>query len=62
MDGAAKKLYDLYVTAKSQENSLDYIDELIDQLSLFGLETNSLTKSHVKDRLENLIKSIKNAL
>jgi hypothetical protein len=58
----AKKLYDLYVSAKSEENSLDYIDELIDQLSFFGLETNTLTRAHVRDRLENILISIRNTL
>jgi hypothetical protein len=58
----AKKLYDLYVSAKSEENSLDYIDELIDQLSFFGLETNTLTRAHVRDRLENILTSIRSTL
>lgn len=58
----AKQLYDLYVIAKSDTNSLDYIDELIDQISFFGTETNKLTKTHVQERLKDVLKSIERSL
>lgn len=58
----ATKLYGLYKEAKNQENSLDYIDELIDQLSFFGTETNKLTKEHVRDRLLSVLDSINKSL
>lgn len=54
----AKKLYNLYAQAKSEENSIDYIDELIDQISFFGTETNKLTREHVKNRLQTIMDSI----
>lgn len=57
---AAKTLYELYRQAKKQDNCLDYINELCDQIELFGTETNSLTRDHVLNRLETIINKIKN--
>lgn len=55
---ASKCLYELYTKAKSEENSLDYIDELCDQISFFGTETNKLTREHVLNRLSQIVESI----
>jgi len=63
MDTAAyKQLYDLYVVAKSETNNLDYINELIDQILFFGTETNKLTKTHVQERLKDVLESIERSL
>lgn len=59
---ASKSLYELYSRAKSEENSLDYIDELCDQISFFGTETNNLTREHVLGRLSEIVKSIKRTM
>ena len=59
---ASKCLYDLYSRAKSEENSLDYIDELCDQISFFGTETNTLTREHVLNRLSQIVKSIERTM
>lgn len=59
---ATETLYKLYTQAKSEENSKDYIDELCDQISFFGCETNKLTREHVLERLTDIIKSIKRTM
>lgn len=59
---AYKQLYDLYVVAKSETNNLDYINELIDQILFFGTETNKLTKTHVQERLKDVLESIERSL
>jgi hypothetical protein len=59
---ASKCLYELYSKAKSEENSKDYIDELCDQLSFFGTETNKLTREHVLGRLSQIVKSIERTM
>lgn len=55
---ATEELYKLYSKAKSEPNSLEYIDELCDQISFFGIETNKLTREHVLERLSWIVKSI----
>ena len=59
---AAQELYNLYFKAKSEENSLEYINDLCDQISLFGNETNKLTREHVLGRLSRIVDSIKETL
>jgi len=55
MDSTFEKLYALYSEAKKQENSLDYINELLEQIDLFAHESNSLTKDHIEARLKQII-------
>lgn len=59
---ASEELYKLYVKAKSEDNSLEYIDELCDQISFFGTETNKLTREHVLEKLTCIVKSIENTM
>lgn len=59
---AKKDLYNLYSVAKSEENSLEYINELIEQIRLFGLEGNSLTKQFILDKLQHIVLSVKFSL
>lgn len=59
---AAERLLKLYLEAKSEENSLEYIDELCDQISFFGTETNKLTREHVLRKLSWIVKSIEETL
>lgn len=59
---ASEELYKLYVKAKSEENSLEYIDELCDQIGFFGTETNKLTREHVLGKLSWMVKSIEESL
>jgi hypothetical protein len=53
-----EELYRLYSRAKSEENSLEYIDELCDQIGFFGTETNKLTREHVLEKLSWIVRSI----
>jgi hypothetical protein len=57
-----EELYKLYSKAKSEENSLEYIEELCDQISFFGTETNKLTREYVLQKLSWIVKSIERTL
>jgi hypothetical protein len=59
---ATEELYKLYSKAKSEPNSLEYIDELCDQISFFGTETNKLTREHVLEKLSWIVKSIEGTM
>lgn len=59
---AANKLYGLWAEVRKEDNSIDYINELCEQIKLFGTETNSLTKSIVLEKLENICVSIRKSL
>jgi hypothetical protein len=59
---ATEELYRLYTKAKSEENSLEYIDELCDQIGFFGTETNKLTREYVLQKLSWIVKSIEGTL
>jgi hypothetical protein len=59
---AATALYDLYNQAKNEDNSQDYIDELCEQLKLFGVETNKLTREYILNKLTQIVKSIEHTM
>ena len=58
---AHEKLYELYDEVKREGNCTDYVDEMIDQLKMFGTETNGLTRQMIHDKLESLLKALKNS-
>jgi hypothetical protein len=57
-----EELYRLYAKTRCEENSLEYINELCDQISFFGTETNKLTREHVLERLSWIVKSIEGTM
>lgn len=59
---AKDKLYDLYDVVKKEGNCKEYVQEMCEQLTLFGTETNSLTKQMVHDELEIVLNKIKKCL
>ena len=56
---AHEKLHSLWFEVKSQENCLEYVDELLEQVKLFGIETNKLTKDYVQKKLETILEGIR---
>ena len=56
------KLRHLWFAAKSQDNCLDYIEELLTQVKLFGCESNKLTREHILVELDFLVASIRRSL
>lgn len=59
---ATEQLYDLWDLTHSEPSSLDYINELCEQLTLFGTESNKLTREMVLKRLERMIESVRKTL
>lgn len=59
---AAEQLYKLWDATHSEPSSLDYINELCEQITLFGTESNKLTREMVLKRLERIVDSIKKTL
>lgn len=62
MKTAYEKLYDLWDCAHQENSSFDYINELCDQIQLFGTESNKLTREMVLGRLEKICEDIRNTL
>lgn len=59
MKNVENELYHLWFAARSQENFLPYIDELLEQVKLAGTETNKLTRDHVQEKLERILEGIR---
>jgi hypothetical protein len=58
----AEQLRQLWHDMRREENSQEYIDELIDQVALLGTESNALTREHVLRRLERVCQGIRKTL
>ncbi len=59
---AKDELYDLWDKVKSEDNCKEYIEEMCEQLEMFGTEMPTLTKQMVHDKLEEVLRNIKVAL
>ena len=59
---AKDKLYNLYSVVKDEGNCKEYVQEMCTQLTMFGIESNTLTKQMVHDELEKVLKKIKKCL
>lgn len=58
----AEQLYDLWDATHKEENSFDYIEELCEQIKLFGTESNKITREIILDKLEYVCQSIRHTL
>lgn len=59
---SAEHLRQLWYTARQEENSLEYIEELLTQVRLLGTETNKLTREHILESLERTCQGIRKTL
>lgn len=59
---SAEHLRQLWYTARQEENSIDYIDELLIQVRLLGTECNKLTREHILESLELTCHGIRKTL
>lgn len=59
---SAEQLQQLWYTARQEENSLEYIEELLTQARLLGTETNKLTREHILKSLERTCQAIRTTL
>ena len=59
---SAEQLQQLWYTARQEENSLEYIEELLTQVRLLGTETNKLTREHILKSLERTCQAIRTTL
>lgn len=59
---SAEQLQQLWYTARQEENSLEYIEELLTQVRLLGTETNKLTREHILKSLERTCQGIRKTL
>lgn len=59
---SAEQLRELWHAARQEENSLEYIEELLAQIRLFGTETNKLTREHVLKSMERTCLGIRKTL
>ena len=48
-------LFGLWDVVKEEGNNTDYVKEMICQLELIGIESNTLTKESLKNKLINLL-------
>lgn len=55
---ATEKLKDLWDEMKAEGNCTDYVDEMVTQLELLGTETNTLTRTSIRDKVKNLLDKI----
>jgi hypothetical protein len=59
---AHEELYELWNVVKKEGNCKEYVNEMFQQLELFGTETNTLTKQMVHDGMEKVLNKIKISL
>ena len=59
---SAEQLRQLWYTALQEENSLEYIEELLAQVRLLGTERNKLTRELVLESLERTCQGIRKTL
>ena len=59
---ATEKLYDLWHVMKAEGNCTDYVDEMMTQLELLGTETNTLTKTMIRDKMVGVLNKINETL
>jgi hypothetical protein len=59
---SAEHLRQLWYNARQEENSLEYIEELLAQARLLGTETNKLTREHILKSLERTCQAIRTTL
>lgn len=59
---AKDKLYDLYAEVKAEGNCKEYVGEMCAQLTIFGIESNTLTKQMVHDEVEKVLNKLKKCL
>jgi len=59
---AKDKLYDLYAEVKAEGNCKGYVQEMCAQLTIFGIESNTLTKQMVHDEVEKVLNKHKKCL
>jgi hypothetical protein len=62
MKTAYEMLYELWGYTRQENSSLDYINELCNQIQLFGTESNKLTREMVLGRLERICEDIRTTL
>lgn len=58
---AHEELYDLYDKVKKEGNCTEYVDEMVEQLKMFGTETNGLTRQMIHDKIAYLLEVLKKA-
>lgn len=58
----AEQLRQLWHAARQEENSLEYIEELLAQVRLLGTETNKLTREQILVSLELTCQEIRKTL
>lgn len=59
---SAEQLRKLWHSALQEDNSLEYIEELLAQVRVIGTERNKLTREHVLESLERTCRAIRKTL